>query len=342
VIRTDWPVYTVVRGDTLARIASRYGTTASVLVTANCLSNANYIFAGQQLRVPPSGTVVTPVPGTSYSYNVRISYQTFERGFMVFRSDNGEISVYVGTLSGTVRSFPASTYSRLPDNPIAIPPLPGLYAPVFGFGKVWGNYTDVQANLGWATAQEVGYVTTVTRVGTVFDFTLPNNSRVRVDANRTWVLTNTPLPPVTPLPPTAVPGGPVVTTTPASYQVYDGGFGIWEARTGNVVVFYNNGAYNVYTARQYSSLPDNPVLDPTPLGRVRPAFAFGKVWGNYWDVRVGLGWATTQEQGYVATFKSSSLPGVSQTCFNLPDGRFVTYARSTSGSQSWSYVGPCA
>jgi LysM repeat protein len=51
-IRTDWFVYVVQPGDTLGTIATRVGTTADVLATANCLANANLISVNQQLRVP--------------------------------------------------------------------------------------------------------------------------------------------------------------------------------------------------------------------------------------------------------------------------------------------------
>lgn len=336
-VRADWPVYVVERGETLARIASRYGVSVDVLVTANCLASANRIFAGQQLRVPPAGTVVTPAPGTSYTYNLRISYQSFERGFMIWRSDNGEISMYVGSTSGNQRSFPASSYGRLPDRPIATPPLPGLLAPQFGFGKLWGNYPDVQSSLGWATTPEVGYATTVSRVNNLFDFTLPDGRRVRVDSNTaSWLITRDPLPPPVPTTPP-----PIVTTTQAQYQVYEGGFVVWEARTGNIVTFYSNNAYNIYTPSRYAALPDNPVPDIVPDRRIRPAYGIGKVWGNFWDVRISLGWATTSEQLYTATFTSRTSGSTAQTCFNLADGRFVTFSRSSAGVQSWSFSGAC-
>ena len=121
---------------------------------------------------------------------------------------------------------------------------------------------------------------------------------------------------------------------------------IWESRTGNIVAFYNNGgalnaSYTVYTASQYSNLPDNPVSAPTPAGRVRPAFGIGKVWGNYLEVRNNLGWALTPEQGFTATFVSSSNGAQSQTCFVLPDGRPITYVRLNTGVRYWLYSGAC-
>lgn len=51
-------LYTVQRGDTLFSIARRYGTTASNLAWLNGLSNSNFIWVGQRLRLnsslPPS------------------------------------------------------------------------------------------------------------------------------------------------------------------------------------------------------------------------------------------------------------------------------------------------
>ncbi len=49
-------VYTVRSGDTLAAIAARYGTTAWAIASANGLSNANYIYPGQQLKIPAGGS----------------------------------------------------------------------------------------------------------------------------------------------------------------------------------------------------------------------------------------------------------------------------------------------
>lgn len=52
VLRIDWPTYTVVRGDTLSGIARRTSSTVAELTAANCLSDANLLFAGQVVRVP--------------------------------------------------------------------------------------------------------------------------------------------------------------------------------------------------------------------------------------------------------------------------------------------------
>lgn len=56
--------YRVVFGDTLSRIAQRFGTTYQVLAQLNGIANPNLIFAGQVLRIPgPGGVTPTVTPG---------------------------------------------------------------------------------------------------------------------------------------------------------------------------------------------------------------------------------------------------------------------------------------
>ncbi len=59
---SGWTTYTVRRGDTLGRIANAANSSASELVTANCLASANLIFVGQVLFVP---NAVNSGPGSS-------------------------------------------------------------------------------------------------------------------------------------------------------------------------------------------------------------------------------------------------------------------------------------
>ncbi|MBZ0287890.1 MAG: LysM peptidoglycan-binding domain-containing protein, partial [Anaerolineae bacterium] len=57
--------YTVVRGDTLARIAQRFNTTWQAIASLNNIANPNLIYAGQVLKIPGGGTgpVPTAQPG---------------------------------------------------------------------------------------------------------------------------------------------------------------------------------------------------------------------------------------------------------------------------------------
>lgn len=353
---SNWSYYTVGPGDTLYKIAQRYGTTTTTLANANCLANINRIYVGQQLRVPPGPVVVTPVPPitpiplpppNSSFYTVQVQFQRFENGFMFWRQDNGEISVYVGQSAGSSSSYPAYRYGYLPDNPVPDATPAGRIRPAFGIGKVWGNFVNVRSSLGWATTGEVSYLMSVTRTGKAFSFNIPDGRTVYVDSLRNWTTGNNPVPPpptVTPVPPT--PSGPVVTTTVASYEPFEGGFMVWEGRTGNIVVFYNNGStlnatYTVYTAAQYGSLAEVPWWENVPMNRYRPTQGMGKVWSNFAEVRNNLGWALAPEQGFMATFISTTVSNQSQTCFTLPDGRAITYVRANTGARYWLFSGVC-
>ncbi len=57
--------HTVAKGETLASIARRYGTTVRQLADLNGISNPNLIYVGQVITVPGAGWVC-PVPGARY------------------------------------------------------------------------------------------------------------------------------------------------------------------------------------------------------------------------------------------------------------------------------------
>jgi LysM repeat protein len=80
--------YVVQRGDTLASIAARYGTTVSAIVRANGIANPSLIVAGQRLTIPgaSSGGTVTPGAGGS---GQRIVVDLSEQRMYVYY--NGEL-----------------------------------------------------------------------------------------------------------------------------------------------------------------------------------------------------------------------------------------------------------
>lgn len=64
------PMYTVVQGDTVGKIAAKLGVDAQSIIDANGLANANKIQIGQKLRIPAGGkaadgTVVGIAPPTT-------------------------------------------------------------------------------------------------------------------------------------------------------------------------------------------------------------------------------------------------------------------------------------
>lgn len=64
-------IYVVQRGDTLASIARRFGTTVQAIAQVNNIYNPNLIFAGQQLLIPVGTQPPTPPPTVPVFYLVR-------------------------------------------------------------------------------------------------------------------------------------------------------------------------------------------------------------------------------------------------------------------------------
>lgn len=65
--QAHYTYYTVRPGDTLSKIALRYGTTVSALMSANGISNANHIYAGQNLKIPSGSGYCARYHTVSYS-----------------------------------------------------------------------------------------------------------------------------------------------------------------------------------------------------------------------------------------------------------------------------------
>ena len=57
---TGYTTHVVQAGESLSRIAARYGVTLQALVTANNIANPNQIFVGQSLRIPTTGQQAAP------------------------------------------------------------------------------------------------------------------------------------------------------------------------------------------------------------------------------------------------------------------------------------------
>ena len=59
--RTDWPTYTVQRGDTLFSIATRAGSDLSTVAAGNCITDPDRIEVGQVIFVPQPIAIVSDV-----------------------------------------------------------------------------------------------------------------------------------------------------------------------------------------------------------------------------------------------------------------------------------------
>lgn len=120
------------------------------------------------------------------------TFQSFDRGFMIWRADTLDIYVFLdfgrlGTSGGRFTVFPHSAYSILPPNPYQAVPM-GRVRPVNGFGQVWGNTSAVREALGWATRYEKGYDATIgLENSSPVSITVPDGSTISIDqASGRW------------------------------------------------------------------------------------------------------------------------------------------------------------
>ncbi|MAS37988.1 MAG: hypothetical protein CL610_28595 [Anaerolineaceae bacterium] len=109
--------------------------------------------------------------------------QPFENGLMIWRADTAQIWALIN--DGRAYSFPAASYQNLPDNPIFGTP-PSRLRPIFGMGKVWGNYPTIRRALGWPTLDELGFDMPVRTSPSATLLTQFDGSIIQINANHTW------------------------------------------------------------------------------------------------------------------------------------------------------------
>lgn len=117
------------------------------------------LVAGIVRATPPPDTVVT----------TQAAFQPFEKGYMIWTANNERIYVMSGASSSyrNMAWFEIDAYRNNPDPVIQAPP--GLFTPVRGFLKVWGNPKNSLLSLiGWGTAAETSVTATVT-TRTIYD-----------------------------------------------------------------------------------------------------------------------------------------------------------------------------
>jgi hypothetical protein len=298
---------------------------------------------GRQVQINPGGSWSTigsqPPPTPPYppsSPNVGATYQPFDRGFMLWRADSGDIWVYAGNETGTVSIYRAAQYGSLPDQLFILPGLDLSGRLERGFAKVWLNFPGVREQLGAPLSSETGYLMPVdTQTGA---FGLPDGRIVTPVSGSTWAVRGGLY--VPPAPPTPLPPTPTQTPLPgqgisgATFQPFERGFMVWLQNTGEIRAYIGStaaggsGTLTTYTLGQYSRLPPPSQAIFPPTDRWYPQFGFGQVWGNLPGVRDQLGWATGSEIGYqmIMTLDARGQP----TSFTLPDGRIIVLRQGTT------------
>ncbi len=134
-----------------------------------------------------------------------------------------------------------------------------------------------------------------------------------------------------------------VNKTQAAYQTYEHGFMIWLADSGDIWVFIEAGSRSPWLhIRQgdYAGFSDNTL--PAPTGRVQPINGFGRVWANVRGVNFPqlndeLGWATSNEASYTATWQFFGRTSHVHTYMTVPNGRVADAYNGMAGIY-WSFV----
>ena len=92
-------IYVVRSGDTLSGIASRYGMTTAHLANMNGISNWNYIYIGERLRVSGASHVYTVQSGDTLS-GIAARFGTTVSALVAKNGINNANLIFVGeTLS---------------------------------------------------------------------------------------------------------------------------------------------------------------------------------------------------------------------------------------------------
>ncbi len=297
--------------------------------------------------------LLVSVVAEAQAQTIYVTSQRFERGLMIYRSDNGTIYVLDNTNHATV--FPVTQYHPLPDNPIFAGSPPRL-RPIFGFGKVWGNNPDIRERLGWPVKQEIGYFTRYLNVNYTEHIWELDGSAIVIYPQGTWSRNPAGMPTSTPdalCPPPIFnfDTGGVCPSLPeysqAAFQRYEHGFMIWRAARGDIWVFIDAdtsarrlSSWRHVQESEYANALNRPEGEP-PQGRYLPVNGFGLVWANLTapdgrTVRDALGWATTPETAYGAAYQMHGFTGHVHQYLSLPDDVVDAYSGLTG--INWSLL----
>lgn len=132
--------------------------------------------------------------------------------------------------------------------------------------------------------------------------------------------------------PLTCPEGPA-TDVQAAFQRFERGYMIWRADTSDIYVLYDSGLVNRYKDSWQGEVLQFPEV--APEGTYRPDRGFGKVWIDNPQVRSGLGWALTFEEGYVMHYQRSGDMKYARLYMDWPDGTVIYMVENT-----WKFFNP--
>ncbi len=309
--RTDWPVYIVSAGDTLGSLAQRTGTTVRTLSVANCLTDANLITVGQQLRIPPNRLGIPTPFGPPTPSEIHIGGQLTVSP--VIGNEAGWLVLQAGSI--VTISWPHAEQLESVEVNFRLSP-PGTSSTPTIIGTDINSVDGVSIQWAVPAGGTQGYLEATAEIlgGRVVDQT---QTPLPILASRFPIPTSTSPAPVT-----------------ITYQSFEKGhmFGRRDAR--KVYVLYNTGYWEYFDDTWegepiYPSMPEDGSI---PCGSsFRPYGALGKVWWTHNPVlptRLGCGTAPQTEYTSPWEEQPTILPDNTRLfihIFQWPDGRTLVF-----------------
>jgi len=280
-----------------------------------------------------------------------IALETFEHGFMLWRQDNGQITVAYSTIPTKTGAPCQEVYlDTFHGQSYQLPAAPtGLTTPQLGFGWLYFDDPAMARRLGYATADEVSVVAQISQVASAGGTSLQLQLSAAVAGLPNPLLVAfTDEPGLTYCFPRAVGDRTADLKTWVAIQRFDGGYMVWrqdqpdriEVDHENTLLAPEVGCQDVFldTWTPGEVLSYGSLADPT---RILPDRGFGKVWLNNPYVQQSLGYPTEDETGGFADITYSTfhhpLRGdllVRDMIVNLADGEQVEEKTTIPGGSA--------
>ena len=107
---------------------------------------------------------------------------------------------------------------------------------------------------------------------------------------------------------------------PVAFQPFQHGTMVWRSDTREIYVLHGDGAWAAHDDAWTSDEPEWDSSISAPEGLIQPKRGFGKVWREHPELRDGLGWGLTEEEGGTAiihAFERGIMLSVGQDTFVL-------------------------
>lgn len=111
---------------------------------------------------------------------------------------------------------------------------------------------------------------------------------------------------------------------------------------GPILVLYDDGTYEYYEDTWTEGMAESDPAIVPPAGLLQPIRGFGKLWRENANVRDGLGWATTPEQGFTTTWQEQTGEslGQSKAFARILSGQIAQINSWDVRTGTWQFLAP--